>query len=211
MKILLVFATTCLMSALGSLQLGPVNLAVIRAAIGRSLKDALWIALGGCLPELLYSYLALRGVMWFEQHPSVLHALQWLVVPILLVVGLVTFSKAPSAQAPPRGVSRRASLVQGLSLAMLNPQLLAFWTVVLLQFQQSEPLRLGTSLEQAAFVLGTACGAAGILGVFAALAHRYRAQVLQRLSTQRLNQVVGGLFVLLALIQLGKLLGPKLW
>jgi threonine/homoserine/homoserine lactone efflux protein len=208
MKLILIFLVTCWVSAAGSLQLGPVNVAVIRASITRSLSVAMWVALGGCLPEILYGLVALHGVMFFEEHPRIFQFLQWAIVPVLWLAGAIVLLRPP----PPaqmvewRKPSRRLAVVEGLVLALFNPQLLAFWALVLLQFQNTNFLKINQLSHQIAFLLGTSCGAMGILGVWAWLARRYREPILQRLRGNRLHQLIGLLFILLGVVQLVKML-----
>ncbi|MFN8354001.1 MAG: LysE family transporter [Spirosomataceae bacterium] len=207
MKPLFVFGVTCLVSFMGSVQLGPVNVAVIRATIQHNLRTALWLACGGCLPEILYGLLALHGVLFFQQYPFVFQLLQWSLVPVLLIAGGLLFIKKPSAQdtaITPK--SRKISLTEGFVLALLNPQLVAFWTIILLNYQNYAWLNIDSWLTELAFLLGTSAGAFGILYLFACLAHHYRERLFQRIPTQTINQVVGGIFILIGLIQAAKLL-----
>jgi len=50
-----IFLLTAFISALGSLQLGPVNGSVLRLSLNGRFRDARWLALGGSLPEFLYA------------------------------------------------------------------------------------------------------------------------------------------------------------
>lgn len=207
MKFFIIFFATCLVSFAGSLQLGPVNLAVIRATIQYNLRTGLWLACGGCLPEVIYGFLALHGVMFFEEHPSIFQVLQWSIIPVLWIAGIGLLIKKPSElQKKSLLKSRKVSFVQGFTLALLNPQLIAFWTVMLLNFQNYELLKITTYLHKFAFLLGTSVGAFGILYLFAHLANRHRERVFQRLQGNRFNQAIGGILILLGVIQLIKLL-----
>lgn len=207
MKFFFIFFATCIISFAGSLQLGPVNLAVIRATIQHNLRTGLWLACGGCLPEVLYGFLALHGVMFFEEHTSIFEVLQWGIIPILWIAGLsLLLKKSAALQQNTPLMSRKVSFVQGFTLALLNPQLIAFWTVMLLNFQNYEFLKINNLTHQIAFLLGTSVGAFGILYLFAHLANRYRERVFQRLQGNRFNQIIGVILILLGIIQLVKIL-----
>lgn len=52
---ILLFCISAFASFLGSLQLGPVNLAVIQKTLNKGIKLAFFLAAGGCLPEFIYS------------------------------------------------------------------------------------------------------------------------------------------------------------
>lgn len=207
MKFFFIFFVTCFISFVGSLQLGPVNLAVIRATIRHNLRTGLWLACGGCLPEVLYGFLALRGVMFFEEHPDIFRALQWGVVPVLWIVGLrLVLKKTTDLQETTSPKSRRVTFTEGFILALFNPQLIAFWTVMLLNFQHYKFLKISNTTHKIAFLLGTSVGAFGILYLFAHLANRHRERIFQRLQGNRFNQVIGGILILLGVVQLVKIL-----
>ena len=57
----LLFAIAFVASLLGSLQAGPVNLAVLHTTLRQGQRAGLRVAVGGSLPELLYAGLAAAG------------------------------------------------------------------------------------------------------------------------------------------------------
>jgi threonine/homoserine/homoserine lactone efflux protein len=207
MKFFFIFFATCFISFAGSLQLGPVNLAVIRATIQHNLRTGLWLACGGCLPEVLYGFLALHGVMFFEEYPITFQVLQWGIIPVLWIAGIsLLLKKTTTLQQNSPQKSHKVSFIQGFTLALLNPQLIAFWTIILLNFQNYEFLKINNVTHQIAFLLGTSVGAFGILFLFAHLANRYRERVFQRLQGNRFNRAIGGVLILIGIIQLVKIL-----
>ncbi|MBT8326680.1 MAG: LysE family transporter, partial [Bacteroidia bacterium] len=50
----------------GSLQLGLVNVAVIETAISKGRKPAIWLAIGGVLPEIPYTLIAIYGTTYID-------------------------------------------------------------------------------------------------------------------------------------------------
>ena len=207
MKIVIVFLVTFIASFVGSLQLGPVNVAVIRTTIRHNLRTGLWLACGGCLPEIIYGFLALHGVMFFENHPHFFKILQWSIVPVLLVAGIMLFlKKKQTVETKPLPKSHKVSLSEGFILAILNPQLIAFWTVILVNYKNYPTLKIDDVSSEIAFLIGTSAGAFGILYFFARLAHKQRQRIFKRIPTHLLNQITGGLFLLIGFAQLLKLI-----
>ena len=126
---LLVFLFASGVSFAGSLQVGLVNVSVIKAVLVRSRKAALWMALGGCLPELFCTSLAIVAGGFVIRHPQVAELLDYALAAVFLGVGIVALLRKPHA--PQNSILRagqtRGVFWQGLALAMINPQLLPFW------------------------------------------------------------------------------------
>lgn len=209
LSILSIFSLTFLISFLGSVHPGPVNLSVVQATLRRGFRTGLWLAAGGCVPEIVYGLLAVQGVKLFERLPGLFEALRIAVVPVLLGLGALTIVRSYRASAPePKpevNVRGRYSFGQGLVLSLLNPQLLPFWVVILVWYHGHPWLRVGTAAQQGAFVAGTSLGAFGILWVYARLVHRHRARIDRYLHAERFDRAMGWGFVGLALWQAANL------
>ncbi|MEI7583886.1 LysE family transporter [Runella sp.] len=204
-KSLVIFFATAAISFVGSLQLGPVNLIVIQSVLKRNLQAGLWIALGGCLPELIYSAAAVGAGMWLEKNPGIRNVLEWSAVPLLLGIGIVIFVTPNRPTNLEKEPQQSFSFLKGLTLGLLNPQLFPYWLIMLVQFGMYNALRVQSRLEQIAFILGTAVGALGLLMGAAYLTSHFRESLLVRLGTFNFNRFLGALFVLLAVGQLLKL------
>lgn len=200
-----VFLVTSAISFVGSLQLGPVNLIVIQSVLKRNLQAGLWIALGGCLPEMIYSTAAVGAGMWLKKNPSIRNILEWSAVPLLLGIGIVIFFIPNRLANLEKEHQQSFSFLKGLTIGLLNPQLFPYWLIMLVQFGMYNELRVQTRLEQLAFVLGTAVGALRLLTGAAYLTYHFRESLLERLEKFNVNRLLGALFVLLALGQLLKL------
>ncbi|MFN8348424.1 MAG: LysE family transporter [Spirosomataceae bacterium] len=203
-KPILIFLVTALISFAGSLQLGPVNLMVIRAVLRRNFQTGLWIAVGGCLPEMMYATAAIGVEAGLEQQESLWKLLEWSAVPALFIVGIVVFF-TPNRPVKLENAPQSFSFFKGLTLGLLNPQLFPYWLVMLVQFKMYRKLHVQTLPEQAAFIIGTAVGALGLLVTVAALTSRFRESLLEKLERLNVNRFLGVLFIVLALVQLVKL------
>lgn len=204
-KSFVIFLATAAISFVGSLQLGPVNLIVIQSVLKRNLQAGLWIALGGCLPEMIYATAAVGAGMWLEQNPGSWNVLEWSAVPFLLGIGVFIFFTPNRPFTLKNGQNQSFSFLKGLTLGLLNPQLFPYWLIMLVQFGMYDALRVQTRPEQIAFVLGTAVGALGLLIGVAYLTSHFRESLLVRLGKVNFNRFLGALFVLLAVGQLLKL------
>jgi len=184
----------------GSLQLGPVNVCVIQTALAHGKRQALMVATGGALPEIIYASLAVWGAGFIDKYPQLLNIFGWLVIVILLVLGIYYFFKPyHEKQINP---SAGAGFLKGFSLAMFNPQLFPFWLAVLVYMKNLVDFKSNYLLSPYVFfVLGTAVGAWLLLFLFANLAISYKKK-LNKLLKSNLNKIVGVLFIVLAMIEL---------
>ena len=169
---------------------------------------AMWVAFGGVLCESSYAYLATEGVFIFDKYPAVASVMKWGIIGLLILVGTITFFQKP-AQIQSEEVSAKGrvfSFFKGISLSLFNPQLIAFWVVVLLAYNDYDFLKISTAWGKIAFVLGAGTGTFGLVYTYAHIANRKRDFVFKYLNDSRLNKLIGLIFLGLAIMQLINLL-----
>lgn len=197
---LLIFLITAIISFAGSIQLGAVNLSVIQTTLNRGFRAGILVSIGGSLPEMFYAILALEGNQFLQKHQNFIQILEILIIPIFFGIGLFNiFQKTKPIEELPKQ-NHSADFLKGLTLSMLNPQLLPFWLLILVSLNSY--FMLNDLLTKSAFVVGTAAGAFVILYFFARLSLRYKSQILKILQHYPLNKIIGYIFIVLALWQL---------
>lgn len=209
---LLLFCSVCVISFLGSVHPGTVNLAVMQATLNQSRQAGIWLALGGSLPEIAYSSLAAGGLMLIPAHSHWMDVLMIAPIPVLLGAGLAAFRQKPVAFNQVSEQKASLPFWKGLVLGSTNPQLLPFWSAVWLYLSRV-PIGSHTlvSVNQPAspwvFALGTATGAFGLLILVVWLTDRLRQQIVQYLKGFWINRLTGLLFIGMALWQSIQVLG----
>ncbi len=84
-------------SAIGTLPLGMINITVAERTIHKGLGAGMWIALGATLVELLQILIAIKFAYLFTSNPVVNQWLQILAIPIFFGLGIYFFlQKEPS-------------------------------------------------------------------------------------------------------------------
>lgn len=159
MSALLLFTLALIISFVGSLQPGPVNLAVMYATLHQQTKRALFIAIGGSIPELIFSGIALMASA--RMHPYLIHLsyFKMLLAIIFIIAGVVLFISKNGPALEVKDSSKNGFLM-GLLLASINPQLILFWTAIILSLESYGIALLSASLwEKLCFILGTGVGA----------------------------------------------------
>ncbi len=201
-----IFLLTVFLSALGSLQLGPVNGSVLRLSLNGRFRDARWLALGGALPEFLYAGIAIWGSHWLGQITQAGRYLDWALVPIFLFMGIRLIRTKPKS-IPTEDTKPRSGLPfwQGLGLGLLNPQLPLFWLSILVWYKMSLGLQVESGISSAAFVLGTGFGAFYLLLGWVEICRRYQNRVLAFSQKHPPEIWIGAFFVVLAVLQIIKL------
>ena len=203
---MLIFLITFFISFIGSIHPGPLNLSVIQTTLQKGFFPALLLAFGGVIPEIIYGFLAVEGVMIFENHPHVFNIMQWAVVPILLALGIqqiVNSRKSLKIISPTKILDNSA--LKGFSLSLFNPQLLPYWIVILINYQSYGFLKINNLFDKIFFVLGTSTGAFFLNYVYAYIAHKHREKIFRYLNENRFEQIIGWTFVLMGLLQVIKL------
>ncbi len=208
---MLIFLITFIISFLGSIHPGPLNLSVIQITLKKDLSLGLFMSLGGIIPEIIYGYLAVEGVMIFEKYPLIFHFMKWAVVPILLIMGYLELTKIKKNSTINDYAFEEIScqewktVSKGFFLSFFNPQLLPFWIVILVNYQNYEYLRISDLSDKVWFVLGTSTGAFTLNYVYARIAYLKREQVFKAFNQSHFEQVIGWTFVGMGILQVVKL------
>lgn len=195
------FLVVALISFVGSIQIGAVSMAVIQTTLSRNRSAGVWVALGGSIPEFIFSFIALKSLLYLHKNQSVIDWLNVLIIPIFLLLGLSSFFRKEPEKEDELIIENQKNFdfVKGFSLGMINPQLLPFWFFSLVYI--SKYFSINALSAKCAFVLGTGVGAFAILVVFAQLTHRYHSGIKKILKNYPINHLMAFAFIGLALIQ----------
>ena len=204
-----IFLVTGFISFLGSMQLGAVNLAVIKTTLDKGLKSAIFIAIGGVIPEFIYSWIALNAAeMSFLKQK--IDLLQWLVVPIFVGIGIFNILRKNQTNISPKPNKRNTSeIMYGFLLALFNFQLLPFWLSIIIFFNTTNLMNQVSTASKLAFTMGAGIGAFSLLTLIAYLTNRNKDFFVSILKKYNLNVIFGCLFITLAVVQMINLLIKK--
>lgn len=204
MKAIIIYFVTAIISYIATIPPGPLSVFVVHTTLQKNIKIALWVMLGGVLCESTYAYLATEGVILFDKYPIVEYWTHWAIIGILLIFGMITFfQKSAEIKHENIPVSNRFfSFLKGISLSLFNPALLPFWVVVLLEYKNREFLKIITLFDKIFFVLGAGTGTFLLVYTYAFIADKKRNLIFKYLTDSRLNKIMGGIFISLAIWQL---------
>lgn len=199
------FIVSFAISFVGSLQPGPVNIAVLASSFQKRFKNAIFIAIGGSLPEFLFSFIAFKAtsyiVIWYQYFIY----FQIIIVILLLIAGLyLWFNKTNIAFK----TTQKNGFLLGFTLAVLNPQLILFWTTVITYIQLNgvfETTLFENNYLVVLFCFGASFGALTIHVLLIFLSNKFLKISLQSFFKYA-NKIIAIIFVILAIVQIIKLL-----
>lgn len=202
---LLVFIITLTASFAGSIQPGPVNLAVIHTSLNKGFRPSLKVAAGGVIPELIYSFIALVFSSYILSFPQLKNILGIISVVFLTLAGIYFLIKKNNTTANSISPGNGKLFVFGFISGIFNPLLLIYWIAFLNLVSFTAWIRIESAPEKIAFITGTAFGAFILLYLTSLIAFKKRLALLEKL-TGRLNHITGLIFIILAVWGAFKLL-----
>jgi threonine/homoserine/homoserine lactone efflux protein len=197
---LLALVIGAVMGFVGSMPIaGPVTVLVLERSLVRRGREGLGIALGAAIGEAVYAFAAAWGVgAFFGAYPHVLPVSRVVGALVLIALGIYLAThrrprRAPApARAPLEGDERRG-FVLGASLTLLNPTIIASWTVAVTAAHGAGLLVPGL-LAAAAFAVGVGVGIVGWLAILVRMLDHFQS-TLKPQTVERLLRVTGWVVV----------------
>jgi len=206
MEYAILFFTAMLISFLGQLPFGNMNLTATQLSVQESFKKAWMYGIGIALVEIIYLRIALTGMDWVLQNKLLFKILGWLTVVVFLVLGVLSFVLARKQSAEKKGLLLNNNMNRfwlGVSISAINPAQIPFWFIwatYLLDNKVLVPGFLNYNLFTAGAGLGTLAG----LGIYIHGGNWVITKM--KTSNKTLNVVMGIIFIVTACIQLYKMI-----
>jgi threonine/homoserine/homoserine lactone efflux protein len=208
-KLLRIFFWGLMISFLGSLPLGTLNVAAMQIGIQESIKQAIYFSLGSLLVEMIYVRISLLGVDWIRKQKKLMKAMEWFTLIIILALAAGSFMAAAAKSDDAKNVFLENNMhrfLLGMFMSAINPVQIPFWfgwSTVLFSKKILEPVKSQYNFYIIGIGLGTLIG--NCVFIFGG---KWMVQRIAN-SQQYINWVIGGIFTLTALIQLIKMIRHK--
>ncbi|MFN8307959.1 MAG: LysE family transporter [Ferruginibacter sp.] len=208
-KLLRIFLWGLLISFLGSLPLGTLNIAAMQIGIQESVANALYFSLGSLLVEMIYVRISLVGVDWVRKQEKLMKAMEWFTLIIILALAAGSFMAALKDGAETKNVFLENTMhrfLLGMFMSAINPVQIPFWfgwSTVLFSKRILEPVKSQYNLYIVGIGLGTLAGNCVFIFGGKWLVERITG------SQEYLNWVIGGIFAITAIVQAIKMIRHK--
>ena len=204
-KILL---TGLLVSFLGSLPLGTLNVAAMQISVSEGMYSAMLFSLGSLLAEIIYVRLSLVAMDWVRKQELFFKILEWVTLLIVLALAAFSFYAAlnPANHENKILSSRMPKILLGFTMSALNPVQIPFWfgwSTVLF----SKKILLPQNNHYNFYILGIAVGT-----FIGNLVFILGGQIIaDRINNNQhiLSWIIGGIFTITAIIQVWKMMKKK--
>src|SRR5689334_3013067 len=203
-----IFSTGLLISFLGSLPLGTLNVAAMQIGITDGYTAAILFSLRSLLVEMIYVRVSLVGMDWIRKQEKIFKILEWVTLAIVLALAVSSFHAALHPKVGKNIIlsSTLPRFVLGATMCAINPVQIPFWfgwSTVL----YTKKVLLPKNSHYNLYILGIGIGT--LFGNFVFIfGGRLIAQKINA-NEGVLNWVIGGIFALTAVIQLWKILKKK--
>lgn len=203
-----VFFWGMLISFLGTLPMGTLNVTAMQIGIQESITHALQFVFGSLMVEMIYVRISLVGINWIRRQERIMKAMQWitLVIIVALAAGSIIAALHPGDAKNVVLQNDMHRTLLGMFMCALNPVQIPFWfgwSTVLFTKKILEPVNKQYNFYIVGIGLGTLAG--NSLFIFGG---KYMAQRIQN-SEAYINWVIGGIFTITAFIQLYKIITHK--
>ncbi len=198
------FMLSLLISGAGALPPGLINLAIADRTIKRGFRSGLVMLAGAACTEFFYTFIPLFFIDRLSRNPHIEYALQIAVTGIFLILAAVYYFKKTDVILPTTKVSsKRRDFGYGILMAGMNLLIIPFWVFISI-WLGSNGFPIDTWGQILTCALGSTAGACLVFVLYARLGKF----IVKRSDeiTKSINQIIAGLFLLLGLFQLGRLL-----
>lgn len=209
MELLQVFLIGALISFLGQLPLGNMNLTATQISVQENLKNAWKYGMGIVIVELIYLRLALTGMDWVVEHKQLFTIMGWVTVVMFVGLGVMSFIIARKQTSAKKGLllnNKMNRFLLGVIVSGINPAQIPFWFLWSTQLINSKALA-PTTIQFNLFTAGAGLGSLAGLAVYI---HGGKWMINKmKTSNRKLNVFMGIVFILAGLFQLYNMLFKK--
>ncbi len=204
-----IFLVGMLISFLGSLPLGTLNIAAMQISITDGYTPALWFSAGSLLVEIIYVRISLVAMDKIRKQERILKMLEWLTLLIVAALAVSSFVAAAKNNPNAKNIILSNTMHRfflGFIMSGISPVQIPFWfgwSTVLF----TKKILLPKNNHYNIYILGIGLGT-----LFGNCVFIFGGQLMiDKLNANQnvLNWVIGGIFALTALIQLCKIVRHK--
>ena len=188
-----------ILSFIGSLPFGLINITTSKISIEKGVRAALWFALGASIIELVQAFISISFAGLLIKGSSLSNAFGWFSFILFLMLGIyyLFFNKTKTAKDHSKGLKKGRLILSGISISALNFMVFPYWIFYFTYLKKQAILSFEYPM-QLVFALGVGSGTFLLLWLYAVLGKK----LMQRFSLvdRYINKVIGIIFISLAVL-----------
>jgi threonine/homoserine/homoserine lactone efflux protein len=208
MRLLKIFFWGLMVSFLGSLPLGTLNVAAMQISVQENIRNAILFSLGSLSVEMVYVRISLVGINWIRKQKKLFKWMEWIALAIVVALAIGSFIAAGKPQHAKNVMldNNINRYLLGAMLSAINPVQIPFWfgwSTVLFTKNILLPKNSFYNIYIIAIGLGTLIG--NCVFIFGGK------WIVQKLNGNQslMNLIIGGIFAVTAIIFFIKILIHK--
>lgn len=192
------FFLAFVISYLGSIPPGVLNLTVVDISMRRALRPAFAFSLAAALIEFIQGLIALKFSEYLSMNPQIDFYIQVFVIPVFLGLGIYYLLQKTDTNHEVEESNSNA-FIKGALLSVVNPLAIPFWLIWATYLSQKGLPILDDGANMYSFVVGISIGSFATLMTYAYLSKL----ILSRISSinQWINKIIGVILLGLGVIQ----------
>jgi len=209
MGLVKIFFWGLMVSFLGSLPLGTLNVAAMQISVQENIKNAILFSLGSLSVEMIYVRISLVGINWVRKQKKIFRWMEWIALAIVVALAIGSFAAAMETHHGAKNVMLHNDInrfLLGVMLSAISPMQIPFWfgwSTVLFTKNILLPKNSYYNIYIIGIGLGTLLG--NCVFIFGGK------WIVQKLNGNQslMNWIIGGIFAATAVIFLIKILMHK--
>lgn len=188
-----------ILSFIGSLPFGLINITTSKIGIEKGIRAALWFALGASIVELIQAFVSISFAGLMIKGSSLSNTFESFSFVLFLGLGIyyLFFIKTKAVKDNSQDLKKGRLIISGVSISALNFMVFPYWIFYFTYLKKQAILSFEYPM-QAVFVLGVGTGTFLLLWLYAVLGKK----LMQRfgLIDRYINRIIGIIFVALAVL-----------
>ena len=129
MRLLKIFFWGLMVSFLGSLPLGTLNVAAMQISVQENVQNAILFSLGSLSVEMIYVRISLVGINWIRKQKKLFRWMEWIALAIVVALAIGSFIAAGKPQHAKNVMldNNINRYLLGAMLSAINPVQIPFW------------------------------------------------------------------------------------
>jgi threonine/homoserine/homoserine lactone efflux protein len=208
MGLVKIFFWGLMISFLGSLPLGTLNVAAMQISVQENIRSAIYFSLGSLLVEMIYVRISLVGINWIRKQKKLFRWMEWITLAIVVALAVGSFAAAMHSHHAKNVILHNNinRFLLGVMLSAISPMQIPFWfgwSTVLFTKNILQPKNSYYNIYIIGIGLGTLFG--NFVFIFGGK------WIVEKLNGNQnlMNWIIGGIFAATAVIFLIKIMMHK--